>query len=51
MIRCKFDVYSLKQLADEIGDKSITIPDLFKNYQINIWTSDYDTENALVTLN
>ncbi len=30
MIRCKFDVYSLKELADEIGDKSITIPSLFQ---------------------
>ena len=51
MIRCKFDTYSLKQLADEIGDKSITIPALFSDYQINFWTSDYDTENKLFTLN
>ena len=51
MIRCKFDAYSLKELADEIGDKSITIPTLFKDYQMNIWTSDYDTETQLFTLN
>ena len=51
MIRCKFDTYSLKQLADEIGDKSITIPILFSDYQINFWTSDYDTETELFTLN
>lgn len=51
MIRCKFDTYSLKQLADEIGDKSITIPALFSEYQINFWTSDYDTETELFTLN
>ena len=51
MIRCKFDTYSLKELADEIGDKSITIPTLFKDYQMNIWTSDYDTETQLFTLN
>lgn len=51
MIRCKFDAYSLKELADEIGDKSITIPVLFADYQINIWTSDYDTETQLFTLN
>lgn len=51
MIRCKFDAYSLKELADEIGDKSITIPTLFSDYQINVWTSDYDTENQLFTLN
>ena len=51
MIRCKFDSYSLKQLADEIDDKSITIPTLFNDYQMNIWTSDYDTETQLFTLN
>lgn len=51
MIRCKFDSYSLKELADEINDKSITIPSLFKDYQINVWTSDYDTETQLFTLN
>ena len=51
MIRCKFDTYSLTQLADEIGDKSITIPTLFTDYQINFWTSDYDTETQLFTLN
>lgn len=50
MIRCKFDSYSLKELADEIGDNSITIPDLFQ-YKMNIWTSDYDTETALFTIN
>lgn len=51
MIRCKFDAYSLKELCDEIGDKSISIPTLFNDYQINIWTSDYDTETALFTMN
>ena len=51
MIRCKLDVYALTQLADEIDDKSITIPSLFKDYQMNIWTSDYDTETNLFTLN
>ena len=51
MIRCKFDVYSLKELADEIADKSITIPSLFGDYTMNIWTSDYDTENQLFTMN
>lgn len=51
MIRCKFDTYSLKQLADEIGDKSITIPSLFTDYHINFWTSDYDTETDLFTMN
>ena len=51
MIRCKLDAYALKQLADEIDDKSITIPALFKDYQINVWTSDYETETQLFVLN
>lgn len=51
MIRCKLDAYALTQLADEIDDKSITIPTFFKDYQMNIWTSDYDTETNLFTLN
>ena len=51
MIRCKLDTYALTQLADEIGDKSITIPALFENYKIDVWTSDYDTENPLFTIN
>lgn len=51
MIRCKLDTYALTQLADEISDKSITIPTLFTDYQINVWTSDYDTETNLFTLN
>ena len=50
MIRCKFDAYSLKELADEIADPSITVPALFQ-YKINVWTSDYDTDNSLFTLN
>lgn len=51
MIRCKFDTYSLTQLANEINDKSITIPTLFIEYKIDFWTSDYDTETQLFTLN
>lgn len=51
MIRCKLDTYALTQLADEISDKSITIPTIFTDYQINVWTSDYDTETNLFTLN
>lgn len=51
MLRCKLDTYALTQLADEIGDKSITIPSLFKDYKINVYTSDYDTETELFTMN
>lgn len=51
MIRCKFDSYSLEELKKEIDDDDITIPELFGEYEINIWTSNYDEDKALFTLN
>ena len=51
MIRCKFDSYSMTELQKEIDDKDITITELFDEYEINVWSSDYDKEQALFTLN
>ena len=51
MIRCKFDTYSLKVVADEIGDSTLTVDSLFTNYAISVWTSDYDNEIDLFCLN
>ena len=51
MIRCKFDTYSLKVVSDEVGDSSLTVADLFTNYPISVWTSDYDNEIDLFCLN
>ena len=51
MIRCKFDTYSLKVVADEIGDSTLTVDGLFTNYAISVWTSDYDNEIDLFCLN
>lgn len=51
MIRCKFDTYSLKVVADEIGDNAITVDGLFTDYPISVWTSDYDNEIDLFCLN
>lgn len=51
MIRCKFDSYSMAELQKELDDKNITIPELFEEYEINIWTSNYDKEQTLFTLN
>ncbi len=51
MIRCKFDTYSLKVVADEVGDSALTVDGLFTNYPISVWTSDYDNEIDLFCLN
>ncbi len=51
MVRCKFDSYSLKGLADEMGAGDITVSDLFTDYVISVWTSDYDKDTNLFTIN
>lgn len=51
MVRCKFDSYSLKSLADEMGTGDITVNDLFTDYVISVWTSDYDKDTNLFTIN
>ena len=51
MVRCKFDSYSLSGLADEMGVDGITVSDLFTNYVISVWTSDYDKQTNLFTIN
>lgn len=51
MLRCKFDSYSLSGLADEMGVDDITVNDLFTDYVISVWTSDYDKETSLFTIN
>ncbi|MGN0527463.1 MAG: hypothetical protein ACI4IF_08505 [Acutalibacteraceae bacterium] len=51
MIRCKFDSYALTQLQSEISDVSMTIDNLFQNYQIDVWSSDYGNDIPLFTIN
>lgn len=51
MVRCKFDSYSLDGLAKEMGSENITVKDLFSNHVIKVWTSDYDKETNLFTMN
>ena len=49
MIRCKLDSYSMTLLQKEVSDTSLTIPTLFTDYTISVWSSDYDTQTQLVT--
>ncbi len=51
MVRCKFDSYSLESLADDMGVGEITVEDLFTDYVISVWTSDYDKETNLFSIN
>ncbi len=51
MVRCKFDSYSLESLADEMGVSEITVSELFSDYVISVWTTDYDKETSLFTIN
>ena len=51
MIRCKFDSYSMTELQKELDDRDITIPELFEDYEINIWTSNYDKDQQLFVMN
>ncbi len=49
MIRCKFDAYDIKGLAKDIDEKDITVAQLFTDYSISVWMSDYDS--ALFSVN
>ncbi len=51
MIRCKFDSYSMESLAKEIGKSDLTVADIFTDYPVSVWTSDYDVETVLFGIN
>ncbi len=50
MIRCKFDEYSLNELAEETGDNGKTVSDLFADYTITVSARDYKTEKSLFAM-
>ncbi|MBO5896031.1 MAG: hypothetical protein J6Q83_01910 [Clostridia bacterium] len=51
MVRCKFDSYALKELAKEMDEPELTVKELFENYSISVWSTDYEKETALFSLN
>ena len=51
MIRCKFDSYSLVSLSREMGNSDINVADIFSDYPVSVWTSDYDVETVLFGIN
>lgn len=51
MIRCKFDSYALKELAKEMDEPDLTVKELFDTYSISVWSTDYDNEIALFSIN
>lgn len=50
MIRCKFDSYSLKPLIKKMGVNH-TVKQIFTKYKISVWSSNYETNTSLFTLN
>lgn len=51
MIRCKFDSYALKELAKEMDEPDLTVKELFDTYSISVWSTDYEDETALFSIN
>lgn len=51
MLRCKFDNYSLAELLKAMEEENITVKELFGNYDIQIWCSDYQTHTELFCIN
>ncbi len=51
MIRCKFDSYSMEGLAKEMGKSDLSVEDVFTDYPVSVWTSDYDVETVLFGMN
>ncbi len=51
MVRCKFDSYSMDSLAKEMGSSSLTVADIFGDCNVSVWTSDYDVETSLFSMN
>lgn len=51
MLRCKLDSYALAQLNAEVEGDDLGIKELFSDYTITVWSSDYDKDNQLFTLN
>lgn len=51
MIRCKFDSYALKELAKEMDEPDLTVKELFDTYSISVWSTDYENETALFSIN
>ncbi len=51
MLRCKFDDYSLAELLKVMEKQNITVKQLFEDYNIQVWCSDYTEETDLFCLN
>ncbi len=51
MVRCKFDSYFMEGLAKEMGNTDLSVADIFGGYPLSVWTSDYDVETTLFSIN
>ncbi len=51
MLRLKFDNYAFAPLLKEMNEDEMTVKDLFADYAIEIWATDYKNETPLFCLN
>ncbi len=51
MLRLKFDDYALSPLLKEMGEKKLTVKELFEGYNIEVWATDYKTNTTLFCIN
>lgn len=51
MNRCVFDAYAVKELADDMNREGITVKELFDEYAISVWATDYTTDKILFGIN
>ncbi len=51
MNRCVFDAYAVKELGKDMMVEDITVKELFNEYSISVWATDYTTDKILFDIN
>jgi hypothetical protein len=51
MNRCVFDAYAIKDLGEDMMVEDITVKELFDEYSISVWATDYTTDKDLLAIN
>ncbi len=51
MLRLKFDKFALNELLKDMNEKDVTVQELFGDYDIEVWSTDYKTDTPLFCLN
>ena len=51
MVRCKYDSYAMPELCDSIGNSSLTVNDIFSQYNVTVQSATSDVEQTLFSMN